>query len=221
MSYRARFESLVSDLQSHPKVTIQTATIGPPTDPAVLVAAQKIAGKAWPSGMTAFFEQMSSVSIAFVAAGTNASGGPCEVRGTIAIPRVEDMFDYAGLEEETWFDFLESDHPFHLIRPLDRFVPEAYAVLYPVNINPAANAVQSRVMYHFCGEELWETGMSFEQYIDFLLITRGIHYSIKLKVGPRGASTWVEEMHDAAHRLFPDFDPNALAAPTRRAEIRF
>lgn len=218
-NYRARFEALIEGLRQHPNLLDLRAELGEPTDPEAIEEARALVGKAWPEGLTEFFQELSFVEISFKASSTNPKGEPRDVYGTISIPNVTSMFDYENLEDEIYFDFMEGDHPFHLIRPLDRFVPEAYVVLYPIHKDVEKNTKPAHIAYHYCGEELWDTDLSFTDYIDFLMLSRGIHYGIKLKVGPRDRYTWVEEMQDTTQKLFPDFDPKVLATKRKRTEI--
>lgn len=204
MPWKTRFEALVRELSSHPEVTLTEARLGPPTDPAVLAAAQKVAGAAWPKGMTELYTELGSVDIAYSVAG--GSGG------AIRIPTVTDVWDHASHEDELWFDWqLEENpnHPFARIRPIDRFTEEAYAVLYPV---PGGGP--ARVCYHYCGERLTPTGLSYEEWLELLLRSRGCTYWLTLTTGPRSRDTWVEKGFARMATLFPDFAPDAMRPAT-------
>ncbi|MFO7563778.1 MAG: hypothetical protein R6X02_14125 [Enhygromyxa sp.] len=104
--------------------------------------------------------------------------------------------------------------PLFRIRPIDRFVPEAYAVLYPVPGEGPAT-----VHYHYCGESLVPTGLSYKEWLEQLFKARGVYYWLLIFTGPRRRVTWVEEGHDAMARLFPDFDPLGAGPLQPRAEI--
>ena len=211
MSWRDRFEALIRELSTRPEVTVTEAKLGPPTDPTVLAAAQQVAGAAWPKGMTELYTELSTVDIAYEVAGSNGNGG------AIHIPTVTDVWDHAGHEDELWFDWLVDEspnHPFTRIRPIDRFVSEAYAVLYPV-----PSKVPATVHYHYCGESLTPTGLSYEQWLELLLRSRGASYWLTLATGPRTGDTWVDKNIHRIAKLFPDFDPASMSPTTPYAEI--
>ena len=207
-NYRTRFEQLILELSSKPELEITEATIGPATSPEVLAAARAVAGAAWPDGMSELYAELSRVDVEFRSrSGDVPSGG-------IHIPTVTDVWDHAAHEDELWFDWLEEDSPLHHIRPIDRFVPEAYAVLYPVPSNSPA-----LVHFHYCGESLVPTGLTYRAWLEELFKARGVAYWLDIFTGPRSAYTWVERGHDAMAQLFPDFDPIGSAPPQPRAEI--
>ena len=83
---------------------------------------------------------------------------------------------------------------------MDRFVSEAYAVLYLVPSDAPA------VHYHYCGENLTPTGLSYENWLELLLRSRGASYSHTLATGPRTGDTWVDMNIHRIAKLFPDFD---------------
>ena len=202
---------MIRELSSRPEVTVTEARLGPPTDPGVLAAAQAVAGAAWPKGMTELYSELSTVDIAYRVAGSEPNGG------AIHIPTVTDVWDHAGHEDELWFDWLieeNPDHPFTRIRPIDRFMSEAYAVLYPIPSDAPAT-----VHYHYCGESLTPTGLSYERWLELLLRSRGASFWLVLTTGPRTRSTWVEQNIDRVADLFPDFDPRSMSPRTPFEEV--
>lgn len=204
--YRRRFEALVTELRSTRGIVVSRAEIAPPTPSAELRAAQHVARAAWPDGMDALYTELGSVDIDWTFAG---NGG-----GAIHIPRVGDVWDHAAHEDELWFDWLveeDPDHPFTKIRPIDRFVPEAYAVLYPVPPNAPATA-PATVHYHYCGESLVPTDLTYAVWLEHLLHARGTLYWLTLATAAKGptATTWVEQNIDRAASVFPDFVPDAI-----------
>ena len=214
-TWRPRFEVLIDELRRTPGITLTQATLGSPTDPGVLAAARAVAGGAWPDGMAELYADLSRVDIAFSVHGSEGNGG------AIHIPTVTDVWDHAGHEDELWFDWQEGDdHPFKLIRPIDRFANEAYAVLYPVPPEGLA-AKQATVHYHYCGEELFPTGLSYTDWLEWLLKSRGASYWLTLTLGRRRGRTWVEENIDRVASLFPDFAPQGLVSTAPRREIPF
>lgn len=138
--------------------------------------------------------------------------------GGIHIPPLEQVWDYEALEDELWFDWLDDDHPFHLIRPIDRFADEAYAVLWPVPRGGSATR-PAEVAYHGCGELLVPLGLSYREWLEELLRARGVAYWLGLKVGRPVRRTWVEEGIERMAELFPDFDPSSMSPSKPRTEI--
>lgn len=201
MCYRARFEAMIAELQAHPQIAVRQALVGGPTPPQVLELWRTEAGAAWPDGMTELYREVDSVDIEYEVLGEDGS------TGGIHLPGLRWMWDYDALQDELWFDFLEADHPFHRIRPIDRFVPEAYAVLYPV---PGDRPAQ--VAYHYCGEELTPTGLSYRAWLELLFRSRGVAYWLTLTLQPPGSDrrTWVESGIDRMVELFPDLDPDGM-----------
>ncbi len=207
-SYGARFETLISELASKSELEVIEGTIGPPTSPAEIQAARAVAGTAWPDGMAELYGEVSRVDVEFR---PRAPNGPS---GGIHIPTVTDVWDHAGHEDELWLDGLDEDSPLRHVRPIDRFTSEAYAVLYPV-----PGDCPAMVHYHYCGESLVPTGLSYRAWLEELFKARGVAYWLTVFTGPRRDTTWVEEGLDAMARLFPDFDPIAASPPQFRGEI--
>ncbi len=205
-SYRARFQRLIDELNGSPAIDVRQAVIGPPTDPQEIAKWQAVAGPAWPDGMTDLYRELSLVDIDYDIRGGSTGG--------IHIPTVSSVWSYDDLENELWFDWLKPDHPFHRIRPIDRFVPEAYAVLYPVPSDREAE-----VAFHYCGESLVPTGLSFRAWLELLFRSRGVAYWLDLTTGPAQGRTWVEDNIDLAATLFPDFKPATMTPPVAVPEI--
>jgi hypothetical protein len=215
MGYRDRFEALVDELRRAPGVTVEAAYLGPPTDPASLARARAVAGAAWPEGMTELYTALASVDIRYQLAGFRG--------GAIQIPPVEQVWDYAGLEDDLWFDWLvdeNPDHPFAQMRPIDRFVEEACAVLYPVP-PPSRGTARDPAMVHLhtSGESLFPTGLDFATWLELLFRSRGAYAWLGLTLGRPTRRTWVEENIDAVAALFPSFDPPSLCPRVPRAPV--
>jgi uncharacterized protein (TIGR02996 family) len=214
MCWRVRFERLVEELRARPEIEVQKAELGPPTAPDELARWRQVAGAAWPDGMTELYSELSRVRVSF-----RAEGGPEEgTHGTIALPALQTVWDYPRLQGLLWFDFLEQDHPFRSIRPIDMFVDEAYAVLYPVPPDGSASG-PAEVAYHYCGEQLTATGLSYREWLELLMRARGVHYWLKLTLAPATRRTWVEEGVGRMAELFPDFDPHSMMPGEPREEV--
>ena len=202
MSYKRRFEALVHELSVTSGVRLKEATIGPPTDPQVIAAARKVAGAAWPDGMSDLYAELSYVDLEWHLSGSSQGGA-------IHIPSVTDVWDHAAHQDELWFDFVPEEGALRKIRPIDRFVAEAYAVIYPVPGDRPAT-----VHYHYCGEELVPTGLSYKDWLELLLRSRGAMYWLQLTLGPSTSRTWVEENLDKVAAIFPSFKPETMIPST-------
>lgn len=208
-SYRQRFDALLAELSQHAAIRVTRASIAPPAAPDVIARARAIAGGAWPDGMGELYASVGKVDIEWDAPKIDS------LSGGIHIPTVTDVWDHAAHQDELYFDFCPPSDPLRRIRPIDRFCPEAYAVLYPV-----PSAEPSRVHYHYCGESLVETGLTYRAWLDALFVARGVSYWLGAFTGPRVTrKTWVEEGHDAFARLFPDYDPARMCAAAPQREI--
>lgn len=207
MGYRDRFERMFTALQATPTVKVRTARIEPP-DPGAIGRWREVAGASWPDGMSELYAELSSVDLEWEVEGQKSMGG------AIHVPPLS-LWDHDALEDELWFDFTERDSPLHFIRPIDRFVPEAYAVLY---LEPADE--QAKVAYHYCGEELVLTGLTYREWLELLFRSRGTLYWLQLTLGPAsGSSTWVEQGIAHAAKLFPDFDPKSMSPRVQQRTI--
>ena len=196
MHYRARFEALFDELRAHGDVAVRQATIADP-DPEALEHWRTAAGAAWPVGMTELYSELSGVDLEYRVGE--------EVSGCIHIPALG-LWDHAALENELWFEFTEDDSALHKIRPIDRFTAEAYTVLY---INSPDQPAE--VAYHYCGESLVPTGLTYREWLELLFRSRGVAYWIKLATGPQVRRTWVEEGIAHIAQMFPDFVPHAMS----------
>jgi uncharacterized protein (TIGR02996 family) len=206
MHYRVRFEQLIAELNANPAITVEAATIDEPNGD--LARWKAVAGASWPEGMEELYTELSGVSIGWTVEGTS------DVNGAIRLPSLS-LWDHDALEGELWFDFTEGDHPFHFIRPIDRFVAEAYAVLY---LRPGGKP--ATVAYHYCGETLIRTGLSYREWLEFLFRSRGVLYWLQLATGPaQQQGDWVEQGIEYVAGLFPDFDPTSMSPKFAQPEI--
>jgi uncharacterized protein (TIGR02996 family) len=207
MHYRVRFEQMFAELRARPEMEIRTAEIDPP-DPAAIPRWQKVAGAAWPAGMAELYSQLSGVRLDYSVKDREDTGG------AINIPAL-DLWDYQALNGELWFDFCLPDSPLHFIRPIDRFVAEAYAVLY---LRPAGQPAD--VAFHYCGERLVPTGFTYREWLELLFRSRGAHFWLDATLTPTRDTTWTGECVAHLARLFPDFDPDSMKPARARPEVR-
>lgn len=206
VSYRVRFEKMFGELRATPTVKVRVARIEPPRA-GDIGNWKEIAGASWPDGMSELYAELSSVDLEWEVEGMKSTGG------AIHIPPLS-LWDHDALEDELWFDFTDDDSPLHFIRPIDRFVPEAYAVLY---LRPEDRPAE--VAYHYCGEDLVRTGLSYREWLELLFRSRGALYWLGLTLGPSRSHTWVEDGIAHIAKLFPDFDPISMSPKHRQQPI--
>lgn len=204
MHYRVRFEQLVAELRALPGATIRELRLGAPDLDAV-ARWQATAGAAWPVGMTELYEEVGTVDLDWQVD---------RVRGGIHLPDLS-LWDHAALEDELWFDFTEPDSALHAIRPIDRFVPEAYTVLYL-----ATPGEPARVAYHYCGEQLVPTELTYREWLELLFRSRGVTYWMLLAINSAPTDySWVAGDFERAAAWFPDFDPTSMHPRTVPDEV--
>ncbi|KAL2847337.1 hypothetical protein BJX68DRAFT_113071 [Aspergillus pseudodeflectus] len=103
-------------------------------------------------------------------------------------------------EEEDWrFRFAH-------LKPLDRFVPEAYTVLIGPKKKDRPQKFSNYIAYHYCGEELVETRYTFADYVERLLISRGYWYWVRSLCRLDRGSLEVNALKSIAPQIFPDMD---------------
>jgi len=206
MNYRVRFEQMFAELRATPHITVKEAEIHA-ASPKDIGRWREVAGATWPEGMSELYSEVSGVDLEWKFDDRES------VSGAIHIPNLE-LWDHDKLEDELWFDFTEEDSALHRIRPIDRFVPEAYGVLYL-----ESNAHPAKVAFHYCGEELVPTDLDYREWLELLFRSRGTSYWLQLALGPSQGDTWVE--HGIAHvaKVFPDFDPKSMSPKRRHKEI--
>lgn len=203
MHYRVRFEQMFAELRALPDVTVREARVSEAA-PGDLERWQPIAGAAWPVGMTELYAELSGVDLDYRIG---------DITGGIHIPDLS-LWDHDALDGELWFDFTEDSSALHRIRPIDRFVPEAYTVLYLDSADAPA-----KVAYHYCGEALVPTALTYREWLELLFRARGVAYWIQLATGPASHRTWVEDNIDAIATLFPDFDPASMMPSEAFGEV--
>jgi hypothetical protein len=208
MCYRVRFEQLFAELAAHPEIAVKRARIGDP-NPDETARWRAVAGAFWPAGMTELYQALSSVELDWDVRGAESTGG------SISIPTPA-LWDHAALENELWFDFTDEGSALHAIRPIERFVPEAYAVLY---LDPARPDAEAEVAYHYCGEELVPTGLTYREWLELLFRARGTTYWLGLTLHPSPDTTWVGKAIERVATMFPDFDPASMRAARPRPSI--
>jgi hypothetical protein len=203
MKYRPRIESMISSLKSNPLVDVETAVLGPPADPELVSRLREAHRGHVPEEIFDFYGEVGSLELLWWAKLPEASRDDMSWSGRIKLVPLQAVVSADEWRDLLWFDGNSESHPFRLIRPVDFWVNEACAVLYPV---PG----DAKICYHYCGEELWPTGLTFDQWFDRLLASRGFWYWLKALIArPNG---------DAAHfravmpKVFPDFDPSLFVA---------
>ncbi|KAL2811712.1 hypothetical protein BJX63DRAFT_273544 [Aspergillus granulosus] len=98
------------------------------------------------------------------------------------------------------------------LKPIDRFVPEAYTVLVGPKKQKKSRSQKFSdfIAYHYCGEELVETKYTFADYVERLLISRGYWYWVTSLCHFEWKNHSVDELKGIAPQIFPDMDLSLL-----------
>ncbi|KAL2784914.1 hypothetical protein BJX66DRAFT_315951 [Aspergillus keveii] len=112
----------------------------------------------------------------------------------------EDEEEEKDNEEEDWrFRFAH-------LKPIDRFVPEAYTVLVGPMKKDRPQKFSDYIAYHYCGEELVETRYTFADYVERLLVSRGYWYWVTSLCPLDRGSLEADALKRIAPQIFPDMD---------------
>ncbi|MFC0597406.1 hypothetical protein [Streptomyces palmae] len=106
--------------------------------------------------------------------------------------------DWGGV---TWFSS-QGDQRFRGVKPFDMFVPESCAAL----LQPPGETPGDTVAYHSFGQEVHDTGYTFDEYLERLLAARGHWYWIQTLCPGKQHSIEVEAFRWNMPYIFPDYD---------------
>ena len=210
MSYRARLEAMCQGLRRHKQIKLTQAFLGPPVPEYELASFRHQAGGQLSEGLEAFWREVSYVDIAWSCPNPIPEAQEETLTGSVHLLAPSKVF--GPWRDIIWFDFVEEEHPYRALRPLDFFVPEACAALYPI---PG----EHEIAYHVCGEELHPTGLSFAQWFERMMMARGCWYWIEACCVDGQGSPQTEQFLEAMPRLFDDFEAELFKPLTTRGEI--
>jgi len=195
---RARVLSMVDDLRGNPNIEVISVEIGEPAPTAGLEAARALAHGALPAGVEDFYTELNGFTLEWRHSVDEVSHGDLSDHGLINILPIDEVFgDWHGV---TWFSE-DNDEEFRPVKPFDLFVPEACAAF----IQPPGQPPAGTVAYHYFGEELIDTGYSFEEYLARLLAARGFWYWIQTLCADLHSEA-VISFRRAMPLIFDDYD---------------
>ncbi|KUJ70871.1 hypothetical protein ACZ90_00725 [Streptomyces albus subsp. albus] len=195
---RAKVTAMVAALQAHPHVEVLNATLGEAASEAELAEAVRLAGGRLPPGVADFYREIGSFQLDWRHTVETIRQGDLSDHGCVNILPVREVFgDWEGV---TWFP--SGDQGFRGVKPLDMFVPEACAAL----LRPPGEMPGDTLAFHYFGEELHDTGYTFDEYLERLLAARGYWYWILTLCPGQEGSVEVEAFRRNMPHIFPDYD---------------
>lgn len=211
MNYRQHLEEMINRLRENPKVEIEKVEVEGGLDSGVI---QRVKNEepSLPQDLLEFYSQVSRFELIWRAKLSDASEDNDSWSGQISIVPLEDIASMTQWEEVLWFDFSGPNSPLRKLRPVDFFINEACTVLYPVPGNPT-------IHYHYCGEELHPTGLTFREWFDRAMNSRGLWYWIQSCTVEARNSVEVERLFEIGPQLFDDFDPSLFKPKTEEGKI--
>ncbi|MFG2848812.1 hypothetical protein ACGF12_37535 [Kitasatospora sp. NPDC048296] len=199
---RARLAAMIEDLERNPRVQLLEATVAPPTPPSDIELAVRLAHGRLPNGVEAFYREVGAVRLRWRHTVPELLHDDLSDQGLVNLLPLSEVFaDWHGV---TWHS--PQDQEYRTVKPFDMFVPEACAAFVPP---------LDSVHYHYFGEELYDTGYSFDAYLERLLASRGFWYWPQTLCQELAESTEVAAFRRAMPVIFPDYD-DALFRPLRR-----
>jgi hypothetical protein len=198
IGWRTRFESMVDKLRQDPRITVKQAAFNPPAAADDLALASKLANGRLPDGCQPFYEAMDGFTLEWEAKQRVTESG--NDRGSIRLLPIAQVF--GSWQGATWFPEPRSDVRYQSIKPFDLFTTEACAAF---NVKPQQPAKPS-VYFHYFGEATVNTGYSFEEYLERLLMSRGYWYWMQALSHETSDNPEAIAFRAAAPQLFDDYD---------------
>jgi hypothetical protein len=195
---RASFLSMVEELRGNPNIEVLTAEMAEPTSRDDIESARHLAGGELPPGVGDFFAEIGSFHLEWRHTLAAISHGDLSDHGVVNILPITEIFgDWRGV---TWFG--EDEDEFRAVKPFDMFVPEACTAF----VQPEGEPPTPSVAYHYFGEELHDTGYTFDDYLERLLASRGFWYWIQTLCPGLESSAEVTAFRRAMPQIFTDYD---------------
>lgn len=190
---RSRLEEAVESLRRNPVINVSRAIFTDPLTAEELTRLISGTRRVLPASVLDFYAEMGELELEWTYA------GPEDVRAWGAmhiLPLDEVLGDW---EDVTWFPGMEERRP---LLPFDRFIPEACGAFWEQEDGHLAPSMR----YHYFPEDLYDTGRSFEEYIELLLRSRGGVYWQKALCQEAQDDIEVQQFRAAMPRLFSDYD---------------
>jgi hypothetical protein len=211
-TWRERFEKLGAEISNHPLLIVDRLEVGDPASEDDIEAAKSAAGGALPKGMQEIYSEMNGFRLDWQARDEDRFEGQ-KPHGRIRLLMIGTDVDmiFASWNNEIWSP-KDGDERFKAVKPVDYFLAESCAALYPV---PG----DMMMHYHDLGEELHPTGYSFLEYLDLLLKSRGYLYWQHLLCADNQETPEAQEFRANMPRLFPDYDESVFRPNTTQHEM--
>ena len=195
---RELLASMVGDLRQNPNIEVLTVEMAEPPSLDDIELARRLAGGELPPGVGDFFGEIGGFRLEWQHTVAVISHGDLSDHGLVNILPITEIFgDWRGV---TWFG--EDTAEFRAVKPFDMFVPEACAAF----VKPEGEPPASSVAYHYFGEELHDTGYTFDEYLERLLASRGFWYWIQTLCPGLESSPEVTAFRQAMPQIFTDYD---------------
>jgi len=201
--WKDRFKAMVEKLQADPRITVNQAELNLPASLADIEFAKSQCMGKLPEGCQTFFESMDGLTVEW---NLNESNTARHHKGSIRILPIKQVF--GNWQGATWFPEPSPGTQYQSIKPFDHFVTEACAAF---KLKPQSTP-ESTVYFHYFGEATVNTGYSFNEYLERLLVSKGYWYWIQSLSSETCDNPEAEKFRNAASRLFDDYD-DALFAP--------
>ncbi|GLZ80798.1 hypothetical protein Afil01_56050 [Actinorhabdospora filicis] len=185
---RARLETMLDDLRANPRVEIVSAEIGEPTPSAELDGFEKEA----PEDLLDFYREVGSFSLEWRHTVSSVAKGDLSDSGYVEIVPIGEV--YGDWTDMVWFP--GSDERFRDVKPFDTFIPEACSAL---TSGPT-------VVYHYYGEDVYDTGRAFAEWFELMLASRGYWYWVQTLCAESAGSRESNEFRRVMPEVFPGID---------------
>jgi hypothetical protein len=190
---RPRLQSMVASLEADPAIRVTRAVISDPLPPETLARTLSNTTRTLPAGVADFYSEVGAFGLEW----NHIDEGDEPVRGTAyLLPLTEVLGDW---EDVTWFPGEEEYRP---VLPFDMFTQEACAAFW----EEEDGKLSASIRYHYFGEELYETGYSFGDYLDRLISCRGYWYWPQTLCPELQDSVVVRAFRKNMPGLFSDYD---------------
>jgi hypothetical protein len=204
---RSRVTAMVAGLEQNPHVEVLTIDLADPASQEDIDHATRLANGVLPAGVEDFYREVGAFRLEWQHTLDEISHGDLSDHGFINILPVPEVF--GDWRDVTWFD--EDDQQFRPVKPFDMFVPEACTAFLQPPDDPPADAVA----YHYFGEELCDTGYTFDDYLKRLLASRGYWYWVQTLCPDKQDSAEVVDFRNNMPVIFPDYDDEPFHPRTK------
>lgn len=190
---RSRMERMVQSLRDDPKINVSWAIFSDPLSSEELDRVIGTTRRVLSPAVLDFYREMGEFELEWVSAGQEG----LDADGGMHIMPLEEVL--GDWENVTWFPGVEEHRP---LLPFDRFIPEACGAFW----EQEDGRMSPTMLYHYFSDDLFDTGRSFEEYVELLLKSRGCAYWQKALCREAQNDIEVREFREIMPRLFGDYD---------------